>query len=109
MFLFADLAGFTAPTEAHGDERTADLEEDFCRQARELLPPARRRAGQDDRDALMVRAGDAGEAVRLAIRFAHEVGGRHQFAAVRGGLHTRTRVRILLKGMRGSLRRSPES
>jgi class 3 adenylate cyclase len=30
-FLFADLAGFTALTEAHGDEQAADLAHEFSR------------------------------------------------------------------------------
>ena len=29
-FLFADLSGFTALTEAHGDEQAADLVGGFC-------------------------------------------------------------------------------
>jgi class 3 adenylate cyclase len=37
-FLFADLAGFTALTQAHGDEHAADLVGDFSAQVRLLLP-----------------------------------------------------------------------
>jgi class 3 adenylate cyclase len=37
-FLFADLAGFTALTEAHGDEEAAELASDFFDQVRQLLP-----------------------------------------------------------------------
>lgn len=29
-FLFADIAGFTALTEAHGDEQAAELVTNFC-------------------------------------------------------------------------------
>jgi adenylate cyclase len=29
-FVFADIAGFSALTEAHGDERAADLVAQFC-------------------------------------------------------------------------------
>lgn len=36
-FLFADLSGFTALTEAHGDERAADLAEAFFAATRRLL------------------------------------------------------------------------
>ena len=36
-FLFADLAGFSALTEAHGDEDAADLVADFCDCVRDLL------------------------------------------------------------------------
>ena len=37
-FLFADLSGFTALTEVHGDEQAADLAGDFAAAVRELLP-----------------------------------------------------------------------
>jgi YHS domain-containing protein len=36
-FLFADLSGFTALTEAHGDEQAADLVARFCVAVRQLL------------------------------------------------------------------------
>jgi adenylate cyclase len=36
-FLFADLSGFTALTEAHGDEQAADLTGGFCVAVRGLL------------------------------------------------------------------------
>jgi class 3 adenylate cyclase len=36
-FLFADLSGFTALTEAHGDEQAADLVGGFCVAVRRLL------------------------------------------------------------------------
>jgi adenylate cyclase len=36
-FLFADLSGFTALTEAHGDEQAADLVGEFCVAVRQLL------------------------------------------------------------------------
>jgi class 3 adenylate cyclase len=35
--LFADLSGFTALTEAHGDEQAADLVGEFCVAVRQLL------------------------------------------------------------------------
>jgi adenylate cyclase len=87
-FLFADLAGFTALTEAHGDERAADLVGEFCERARSLLPAY---GGEEVKligDAMMIRVADADRAVRLALRLAREVGGRHGFPGVRVGLHT---------------------
>jgi class 3 adenylate cyclase len=42
-FLFADLSGFTALTEAHGDEQAADLVGGFCGAVRGLWPPIRPR------------------------------------------------------------------
>ena len=37
-FLFADIAGFTALTEAHGDEQALQLVEEFANAVREELP-----------------------------------------------------------------------
>jgi class 3 adenylate cyclase len=87
-FLFADLAGFTALTEAHGDERAADLVSDFCSRVRALLPEHGAEEVKAIGDALMLRTGDATSAVQLARRLVDEVGGRHGFPAVRVGVHT---------------------
>ena len=87
-FLFADLAGFTALTEAHGDQRAADLVADFCSRARELLPDYGAEEVKAIGDALMLRADDAGAGVRLARRLVDEVGGRHGFPGIRVGVHT---------------------
>ena len=37
-FLFADIAGYTALTEAHGDEQAADLVAEFFEAVNEELP-----------------------------------------------------------------------
>lgn len=59
-FLFADLAGFTALTEAHGDEHAADLAAEFCHTVRELLPE-RGELVKMIGDAAMVRSDDAAQ------------------------------------------------
>ena len=87
-FIFADLAGFTALTEAHGDEEAAELVARFCREVRALLPDHEAHEVKALGDALMLRSEDAARAVRLALHIAHEVGGCHGFPAVRVGLHT---------------------
>ena len=87
-FIFADLAGFTALTEAHGDELAADLVGEFCAQARPLIDQHEGEWIKAIGDALMIRVPDAAEAVRLALRLTHDVGGRHGFPGVRVGLHT---------------------
>src|SRR3712207_8375491 len=43
-FLFADIAGFTALTEAHGDHDAAALVADFCRSVRAELPARDRKS-----------------------------------------------------------------
>jgi adenylate cyclase len=47
-FLFADIAGFTALTEAHGDAEAAELVEEFSGRVQELLAGPRRRADRGD-------------------------------------------------------------
>jgi adenylate cyclase len=87
-FLFADLAGFTAMTEAHGDEVAADAVGDFCRGVRRLLPEFEAEEIKSIGDAVMVRVPEASPAVELAVRLIGEVGTRHGSLAVRVGAHT---------------------
>jgi adenylate cyclase len=87
-FLFADLAGFTAMTEAHGDEVAADAVSDFCRGVRELLPEFDAEEIKSIGDAVMVRVPEASAAIELAVRLIREVGTRHGSLAVRVGAHT---------------------
>lgn len=87
-FLFADLAGFTALTEAHGDERAADLVADFCTAVRGLLPAHGAEEVKAIGDALLLRADRADAAVQLALEIVDDVGGRHAFPGVRVGMHT---------------------
>ncbi len=84
-FMFADLAGFTAMTEAHGDESAADLAEEFCQLVRELLPAHGAEEIKLIGDAIMLRVLDAGDAVRLGLQI---VCLRHGSPAVRVGMHT---------------------
>ena len=55
-FLFADIAGYTALTEAHGDEEAADLARDFCRAVTRLVAADDGQLGKTIGDAVMVRA-----------------------------------------------------
>ena len=87
-FLFADLAGFTALTEAMGDEEAADLVGDFCAAVRELLPEHGAEEIKSIGDALMIRTEHAGDAIRLGLRIVNEIGGRNFFPTVRVGMDT---------------------
>ena len=87
-FLFADLAGFTALTEAHGDEAAADLVESFCGSVDGLLEEHDADLVKRIGDAVLVRVPDAAEAVRLGARIATDLGGRDRFPGVRVGMHT---------------------
>ena len=87
-FLFADLAGFSALTEAHGDEQAADLAERFCDSVCELLPGYRGERVKSIGDGLMLRVPNAAAAVRLAVRIVMDFGASRGFPAVRVGMHT---------------------
>jgi len=87
-FLFADLAGFTALTEAHGDELAADLVADFCRAVRGLLPTYGGEEVKTIGDAVMVRAPTADGAIRLGLAVVDYARERPRFPIVRVGMHT---------------------
>ena len=87
-FLFADLAGFTALTEAHGDERATELAFEFFDAVGELLAEHRTERVKAIGDELMLRGEDPADAVRLAVRIVGEVGAQHGFPMVRIGLNT---------------------
>ena len=87
-FLFADLSGFTALTEAHGDEQAADLVGEFCRVVRELLATHDAHEVKTIGDALMIRGTNAAASVLLGTRIVREVGAQHGFPMIRVGMHT---------------------
>lgn len=86
-FVFADIAGYTALTEAHGDADAAELAATFCREISEV---ARARGGKVIKtigDAVMVRHSDPSQAVMVGLTAANEVMAGHGFPAVRVGMH----------------------
>lgn len=87
-FLFADLAGFTALTEAHGDQEAAELAAEFSEGLREVLPDHGAEEVKTIGDAMMVRVDDPALAIRLGLRIVEELGTRPQFPIVRVGMHT---------------------
>jgi adenylate cyclase len=92
-FVFADLAGYTALTEAHGDEHAADAAVEFCEAVRRLLPEHAAEEVKAIGDALLLRASDAARAAGLAERIVCGYGWRHRGLGVRVGIHTGTAVR----------------
>ena len=86
-FLFADIAGFTALTEAHGDEQAATLVADFCAAVKAELPEFGGAHVKSIGDALMLRIPDPADAVLLGLRIAHGLMRDHGAPAVRVGLH----------------------
>jgi len=86
-FVFADIAGFTALTEAHGDHEAATLVADFCAAVRAELPASGGTHVKTIGDALMLSVPDPAEAILLGLRITHEVMRGHGSLAVRVGLH----------------------
>jgi adenylate cyclase len=91
-FVFADLAGYTALSEAMGDEAAADVAAELCGAIRTLLRDYGAEEVKAIGDALMLRVADAGEAVRLAARVVCEFAPRHRSLQVRVGMHTGSAV-----------------
>ena len=87
-FVFADLAGFTATTEAHGDDHAADIAEAFVDAMRGLLPGHEAREVKTMGDAVMLHVADAERALCLAECAVGELGARHGELGVRVGMHT---------------------
>ncbi len=92
-FVFADLAGYTALTEAHGDERAAEVAASFCDELRALLCDYGAEEVKTVGDALIVRVPDAGQALQLAAQVVWDFGARDRTLGVRVGMHTGTAVR----------------
>ena len=87
-FVFADLAGFTALTEVHGDEEAADYAARFCERVRTLLPVHSSEEVKTIGDAVMIRAGNAADAICLGLAIVDEVRTLPGFPAVHVGMHT---------------------
>jgi adenylate cyclase len=91
-FLFADLSGFSALTEAHGDEEAADLVGGFCGAVRRLLAAHQAQEVKTIGDALMLRSADAAAAIQLGLCIVYDVGAQHGFPLVQVGMHTGSAV-----------------
>lgn len=85
-FGFVDLAGFTAMTEAHGDEQAAEMAGRFTTLVRDEL-----RTGEDlvkcIGDAVMLRTDEPAAGVALVGRICGRADAEAAFPALRAGLH----------------------
>ena len=86
-YVFADIAGFTALTEAHGDEEAVGLIDRFCGEVAEILPRYDATQVKSIGDAVMLRVPDAAAAVGLGLDLAHEALCGDGLPAVRVGMH----------------------
>jgi adenylate cyclase len=91
-FLFADIAGFTALTEAHGDEEAAKLVADFTDAVKAELDAYRATQVKTIGDALMLRIPEPAQAVILGLQIAHDIMSGHGAPAVRVGMHHGTAI-----------------
>src|SRR5215217_8399776 len=86
-FAFADIAGFTALTEAHGDEAAFALVAAFTKAVRAELDSMDGEHVKTIGDALMLRIPEPGNAIVLGLRIANDLMLDHGAPAVRVGLH----------------------
>jgi class 3 adenylate cyclase len=92
-FLFSDLVGFTALTEASGDDRAAEVAVRFYDHVRRLLSQHQAEEVKTMGDAVMLRCDDPARAVRLGIRIVDHLEAVPGFPPVRVGMHTGPAVR----------------
>lgn len=91
-FVIADLVGYTALTEAYGDEHAAELAGRFRRAVQRLLPRYDAREVKALGDGVLLRVPEAADSLRLAVRIAEEIGGQDGIPLVRVGIHTGSAV-----------------
>jgi class 3 adenylate cyclase/YHS domain-containing protein len=85
-YVFADIAGFTALTEAHGDEEAVALVEAFTDVVRRELPRVDGEHVKTIGDALMLRIPGPGDAILLGIDISQQAWS-HGAVPVRVGMH----------------------
>jgi adenylate cyclase len=91
-FMFADIAGFTALTEAHGDEQAAALVAEFCQAIGRELPATGGTHVKTIGDAVMLTIPEPADAIRLGLRITNDLMLKHGAPAIRVGLHHGTAI-----------------
>jgi class 3 adenylate cyclase len=92
-FLFADLVGFTALTDAEGDDRAADVALGLYERVRGLLTSYQAEELKTLGDGVALRCDEAGNGIALAVRIVEELESIPGFPPVRVGVHTGPAVR----------------
>jgi len=85
-FAFVDMAGFTALTEAQGDEDAADLATMFAGITRAALAPGDRLI-KTIGDAVLITSPDAAAGISLVERLLTEAASEARLPTLRAGLH----------------------
>jgi class 3 adenylate cyclase len=91
-FLFADLVGFTALTDAEGDERAAAVGAALQRRVRVVAADHQAEVVKAMGDAAMIRCCDPASAVRLALRLVAAVDADPALPPIRVGVHSGSAV-----------------
>jgi adenylate cyclase len=91
-FMFADIAGFTALTEAHGDEQAAALVAEFCEAIGRELPATGGTHVKTIGDAVMLTIPEPADAILLGLRITNDLMFKHGAPAIRVALHHGTAV-----------------
>jgi adenylate cyclase len=91
-FLFADLVGFTALTDAEGDDRAAAVAAALQRRVRGLADRHEAEVVKLMGDAAMVRCGEPSTAIRLGLQLISEVESDPELPPIRVGIHSGTAV-----------------
>jgi len=86
-FVFADIAGFTALTEAHGDDDAADLAVDFAQRVGDRLAGDGGEVVKSIGDAVMIRLDLPATAVTLGLEIVEDLMAGHGEPTVRVGMH----------------------
>lgn len=87
-FLFTDLVGYTALTDAEGDDRAAEVALLLHRRVRALLPGHDAQVVKALGDGIMLRCADPAAAIRLGLRIVAELESDTSFPPVRVGIHS---------------------
>lgn len=87
-FLFADLVGFTALTDAEGDDRAAEVALGLYERVRGLLPGYRAEELKTLGDGVALRCDEAADGISLGVRLVEELDAVPGFPPVRVGVHT---------------------
>jgi adenylate cyclase len=87
-FLFCDLVGFTALTDAEGDDRAAEVALALYQQVRGLAPDHRAEELKTLGDGVLLRSDQASDGIELALRMVDELESMPAFPPVRVGVHT---------------------
>jgi adenylate cyclase len=91
-FLFCDLVGFTALTDAEGDERAASVAAALQLRVRGVAADHEAEVVKAMGDAAMLRCGDPAAAIELALRLVHEVDSDPELPPIRVGVHSGSAV-----------------